>query len=63
MKAAIRGRTLEYLSSSKKTYTHFVGAKVDLMELQVLLDEWLALGGPVDELSEEIENNDLNCIN
>ena len=26
------------------------------MELQVLLDEWIALGHPVDELCEEIEN-------
>ena len=27
-----------------------------MTELQVLLDEWLTLGGPVDELAEEIEH-------
>ena len=54
VKSTIRGRTLEYLSNQKKFIACYKQVDREVRDLQAIIDEWITLGGPTDELIEEL---------
>ena len=56
VKLAIQNRTLEYLALSKVRLKDYKQLSVEIQELQGVLDEWIYLEGPLDELVAEIED-------
>ena len=56
VKLAIQNRTLEYLPLSKVRLKDYKQLSAEIQELQGVLDEWIYLEGPLDELVAEIED-------
>ena len=55
VKLAIKDRTLEYVSELKSTLKQHKLLVAEVQELQSIVDEWIFLEGPIDELLEELE--------
>ena len=63
VKSTIRGCTLEYLSNQKKFIASYKQADREVRDLQVIIDKWIILGGPTDELIEELSMKQLQLSN
>ena len=53
-KLAIQNRTREYLSCSKAHLKEYAQLSSEIQDLQGVLDEWIDLDGPTDDLAREI---------
>ena len=54
VKAAIRGRTIEYLSQGSRKRRNYRSLALEVNELQVIIDEWIANDGPLDDILQEL---------
>ena len=55
VKAAIRGRTLEYLTNAKREKRQYRSLAYEVHQLQGLVDEYIFQDGPLDDLLKELD--------
>ena len=60
IKLAIKHRTQEYISCSKVHLKEYRQLSSELQDLQGVLDEWIDLEGPTEELATDIAQKQMN---